>query len=302
MAALDQLLRYRSSIFLAHSAFVLDAYLDPLIAGAAAGSIVPSPEPASARAIVFVDGRPSRQLRFAVINALLMTGFKYPCIVYTVAQAEPLMLDLFSDLRRWVEVVSLEPLGLDVLDRVSYNRLLKQPVFWRAICFESVLVAQPDALLIEPLADAFFAYDYIGSPWHPGACAAVGFPLYQACSADAYTLDWQALTFNAGLPSLTDARVGNGGLSIRAPRCMEMICSGEASADEEAEDVFFSRHLAQYSQRVPSVSTAMSFACETVYSLSAAMHASYLYLPASDQAEIYERHVKHVMALVRLFD
>lgn len=301
MTALEELLHYRSSIFSAHSSFILDSYLDPLVAGAASSAVIPGPVASTGRGIVFVDGRPSRQLRFAVLNTLLMTGFRYVCLVYTAASTESSMLELFRDLARWVEVVSLEPLGLQVLDRVSYNRLLKHSVFWRAIPFESVLVAQPDALLIQPLDDSFFAYDYIGAPWHPGACVAIGFPCYQSASADAYTLDWQSLTFNAGLSDLTDARIGNGGLSVRGVRCMAEICTSERSDDEEPEDVFFARHLAAYSSLRPTLSAAMAFSCETVYSLSVGMHASYHYLAAPDQAEIYERHVRHVIGLVSLF-
>ena len=80
---------------------------------------------------------------------------------------------------------------------------------------------------------------------------------------------------------------------------MIAISSGEASEEDEPEDCFFAKHVDRYASRFPTMERARRFSCETHYSLSIGAHASYLYLDAEQQAEIYERHHKNVVALVK---
>ena len=42
---------------------------------------------------------------------------------------------------------------------------------------------------------------------------------------------------------------------------------------------------------------ASRFSCECEYYKSIGFHASYLYLPAGEQAEIYERHLKYIISI-----
>ena len=287
-------------MFLSHSSYVLEAYLEPWLRDLTE-RVRDGVSLDSNRCIVFVDGRACKQLRFAVLNTLLMTRMGYRCLIYTTSSALVEMRDLFADLPYLVTVIGLDSVGIAELDRNSYNSLLKKALFWSSLPGKSVLISQVDALLVQPLGNVFFEYDYIGAPWSPGRSISHPFPKYIADGSDEFTYEWQALTFSPGLSSITSALVGNGGLSIRGIACMAQICCQETSPDREPEDVFFARTIGGYSSRLPTISTAMRFSCETFYSMSVGTHSSHLYLDASDQAEIYERHIKHVMGLVALF-
>ena len=70
------------------------------------------------------------------------------------------------------------------------------------------------------------------------------------------------------------------------------------SFPQEPEDVFFSRHIRNYSNKIASLETAERFSCESRYTESTGAHASHLYLKACDQAKIYERHFKSVVGLI----
>jgi hypothetical protein len=82
---------------------------------------------------------------------------------------------------------------------------------------------------------------------------------------------------------------------------MERICRLEPSEPEEAEDIYFSRCLTRHVSQdaVPPLRIVQHFCCETHYQPTCAAHASWRYLSAADQAEIYERHTKQVIALTR---
>ena len=91
---------------------------------------------------------------------------------------------------------------------------------------------------------------------------------------------------------------GNGGISIRNTEKMALICELEDSNNNEAEDFYFSRFLRKYDANLPTLNEARSFACETDYFQGIGCHQSYKFLNAEDQAKIYERHFKHLIALI----
>ena len=147
-------------MFQSHANYALRKYLNPLWQRLSRSDIVKNLQDNARILIIFIDSRPTYLLRFCVLNSLLMTGFKYKSIVYTSNSSFDEMCALFSDICDFVEIVNLDLFGVKKLDRNSYNALLKRSDFWSAIPASSILLTQVDALLIEPLPDYFFQYDY----------------------------------------------------------------------------------------------------------------------------------------------
>lgn len=291
--------KYRNAMFESHCEYILSVHFEPFFASARnnIAKLFNSLEPS--RNILLVEDRPSYQLRFTVLNSLLMTGFRYKCLLFATDSNLESVRCLLSDVSEFVDVIDLSPYGVYELSRNSYNELLKQSLFWKSITASSVLIIQNDALLIEPLPDCYFKYDYIGAPWSIGKYSSIEFPEYEKGSKFSYTDKWNTLQFSPNLLANGHTNsIGNGGLSIRNVRCMNLICASEASDASEAEDVFFARNVQKYSDSLPSLTDAKSFSCESTYSYSYGSHASYKWIPLSEQAKIYERHMKHVFAIV----
>lgn len=286
---------YRTAMFQAHASFSLNRYLNPLWDILKEVKVINEVHIDSERLILVVDNRPTPLLRFCILNSLLMTGFRYRCTIYTDQNSLRAMKELFSDITDFVQIFDLAYLDTLELTRYSYNKVLKSSDFWSLIPATSVLLTQQDAFLIEPLSDEFFKYDYIGSPWSPDRVYSVSFPEYQAGEFRNYKESWQNMVINPNLS--TPTRVGNGGHSIRSVRYMLAISSAVTTADNEPEDVFYSRSFASFPGCFPSDSEAARFSSETSYSFAYGTHASHLYLEGSFQVEIYERHIKHLAAL-----
>lgn len=286
---------YRKSIFKAHTHFALENYLNPLCKAIAkytsfnVNSLNPD------RLILLIDNRPSSLLRFCALNSLVMTGFKYKCLVYTDELNIDAMREIFSDLEEFIKVVNLNIFGIAKLNHCVYNNLLKKEKFWEVLKAKSVLVTQQDALIIEPLPNYFFKYDYIGAPWNPNRVLSLAFPKYSANNLKEYSEDWMNLAMHPKFNCPT--KIGNGGHSIRSIKYMIHTSSTHSSEESECEDIFYARNSLNYPGCFPSILEAKKFSCETSYSFSHCSHASHLYLDAHHQAEIYERHIKHLAGL-----
>ena len=289
------LAHYRKSAFESHANFALKRYVNPLWQALSRGNICSNLQAPGQRLILIVDGRPSLLLRFCVLNSLIMTGFKYRCNLYTDASSASDMRSLFADVSDFVEVVDLSAFGVEKLSLGIYNKLLKASQFWSAVPASSVLLTQPDALLVEPFPDEFFKYDYIGAPWSPNRVFSLSFPAYVSGELGQYSEVWQNVVMNRNFKLLN--LVGNGGHSIRSVRYMTAISSLGGSPENEPEDVFFARNAQSYSGCFPSALEAKRFSCETSYSYAYGSHASHLYIESYHQSEIYERHIKHLAGL-----
>lgn len=170
----------------------------------------------------------------------------------------------FADVANFVEVVDLSAFGVEKLSGGAYNSLLKSSHFWSAVPASSVFLTQPDALLIEPLPDDFFKYDYIDAPWSPNRVFSVSFPAYASGKLGKYSEVWQNVVMNQNFKYRV--RVGNGGHSIRSVRYMIEMSSLGGSPENEPEDVFFARNTQYYSGCFPSLLEAKRFSCKTSYS------------------------------------
>lgn len=286
-------------MFEAHCRYLLGIYLGPwaksLCRRVAAGQ--PPPTQHADRRALIVDDRPTPVLRACVLNTLLMGRLRLGVTVITSASAHAGMTELFAGLEAWVLVEQRRVDGGDIFGWEGYNKLFKSAQFWSSLEVPKLLIFQADALLIEPPDEQLFKYAYVGSPWSRGQVISWCFPRYSR-TLEPQEPFWQSRVMCGTVPQgLVN---GNGGISIRDREAMERICRLEPSDPQEAEDIYFSRCLArQVSQdQLPPLHVVQRFSCETQYQRSCAIHASWRYLHAADQAEIYERHTKQVMALV----
>lgn len=291
----NELERYRMGMFEAHGHYLLQRYLNPW-----AQQVLPRWQPPDASAhqplALLVDDRPTSLVRFCVLNTLLMGRLRLRVRLYTTPDSLGSMEQLLADLGGWVELVVLPLTGQERLSWTGYNQLFKTEGFWSQQPADKLLIVQVDTLLIEPLDFDLFAYDYIGSPWSKGRLLSRHFPTYssdlQACLAP----EWESRMLCSTVP---DGLVnGNGGLSIRKRDLMAEICAAELSEPSEPEDIFFGRCLERYAVQLPSHEVLRRFSCETHYQVTLGAHACWRYLEAAEQAEIYERHVKHLLALL----
>jgi hypothetical protein len=83
---------------------------------------------------------------------------------------------------------------------------------------------------------------------------------------------------------------------------MQAICEDHAqdSPADEAEDIFFARYLdsKHYNSNLPSQEALARLFNESSYTDSCGFHGSWYYLDASEQARLYDKHVKHVIGLL----
>ena len=243
---------------------------------------------------IIVEDRPSNLLKFCILNTLLMCRLKIRISIYTISKSVKELSLLFSGLEEWVEIIDLGKLNISSLNRITYNNLLKTSEFWDLARAEKVLVIQTDSLIIDPFDFSFFNFDFIGSPWVRNKIS-ISFPVFSKDLLNQKGIYWAHEEFNMDINM--SLLIGNGGLSIRNTRIMKKICESELSYKGEPEDVYFSRYLAKYSEKIPQIDIAKRFSCETEYYPSIGSHASYLYLSCSEQAEIYDRHFKNLIGL-----
>ncbi|MCP9816004.1 hypothetical protein KBY76_04885 [Synechococcus sp. GreenBA-s] len=293
-----QLEAYRVAMFQAHARVLLKGYLEPWAQRLPALAQRPAVQAWLDPAVqaLLVDDRPTPLLRFTVLNTLLMGRLRWRLTLITAPASLERCRALFAGLEAWVQVVGLRVDGADSYSWLAYNTLLKDADFWGLFPAARLLLVQTDTLLIEPPDPGAFAYGYVGSPWAQGRLLSRCFPSY-GLDLERTAPQWETVRLCGTVP---DGLVnGNGGLSIRDPRLMQRICQAEAagSPPEEPEDIFFARHLARYDANPAPLSVVERFACETAYQPSAGAHAAWRYLEAAEVAELFERHLKQVMAL-----
>jgi hypothetical protein len=291
----QQLEAYRIAMFKAHCGLILSAYLEPWANALARGGRTDGPRDAEMRAVI-VDDRPTSLLRMTVLNVVLMGRQRWGVTLYTAPGSLERSRELFADLGPWVKVVGLQVGKADHFDWLTYNQLLKSAAFWEQLPAPKLIIFQTDTLLIEPPDPVVFAYSYVGSPWAKGRFISQEFPRYDGLFAPKPPI-WLTRRFCDTVPE--GLSNGNGGLSVRDRQLMLQICKAEAggSPPEEPEDIFFARHLARHDPDPPPPAVLERFSCETAYRPSAGAHAAWRYLAAAEVAELYERHLKHVMAL-----
>lgn len=290
--------RYRLEMFHAHCALIDQLFLRHW------SQQISEERPAQSRRTdwncVIVDDRPSQQARICILNTLLMTGGQAAISVYTTAHQQKAFEDLLKPWLGWITIEAInDPNNNESLGWSGYNSLFKSSNFWQSLQGEQILVFQPDSLITQPLELSELRYDYAGAPWNKGRITSCEFPHYNKQGTWIHN-QWVNQSLCQSTPS--EINNGNGGLSIRSKRLMQQICTDHAhtSPTEEAEDIFFARHIASaaYQANLPSQARLRELFNETSSAGSLGFHGSWFYLSASEQATIYENHAKHVIGLL----
>ena len=229
-----------------------------------------------------------------------MTRLKAKVTIFTPERAADTFKALIEPWEAWIDVQTLDAFGItDSLGWSGYNTLLKNADFWAQINTEQTLIFQPDSLLISPLNLEEINYSYAGSPWSKGKITSCEFPVYDK-SLNWIGSHWANQALCQTVPDTTNN--GNGGLSVRNTKVMQAICAdhAQASPPQEAEDIFFARHVnsPEYGATLPSQSAIRKLFNESSYSDSCGFHGSWFYLDACEQAKLYEKHVKHVIGML----
>ena len=140
-----------------------------------------------------------------------------------------------------------------------------------------------------------FDFDYIGALFSKGKSRVIRFPHFTNNLLEEIGSVWVTQKYNEEL--ISGIIMGNGGLSIRNRDVMRKICLEEDSAQKENEDIFFSRFIRKYSSNLPKMIDARRFSIEADYHLSIGFHGSYFYLQAGELSNIYDRHIRNIIAL-----
>ena len=244
---------------------------------------------------LIIDDRPDEMLRFSVINTLWMTRFKIPINIYTTRKSLLQTRELFLDIENKSGLIKINILEIDKIDINSYNNLLKSHDFWGRLETQKVLIFQTDAMLIEPIELSMFNFDYIGALFSKGKSRSLKFPCLNNELLEEIGSVWVNQKYNEDLPS--GILMGNGGLSIRNRDIMKKICLEETADQKENEDIFFSRFIKKYSSKIPKMIEARNFSIEADYHYSSGFHGSYYYLQSEELSNIYDRHIKNVIAI-----
>ena len=298
---LRSLERYRVNAFNAHCQIIQMQFLEPWVQSirnqsAEDTNVLSESWSKENIGAIIIDERATPQLRAAVLNTLLMGIRRWKVSLYTTPKALDGMKTLFKDLGKLVEINCLEQTGSE-FGWNGYNQLLKSADFWQSLGYSKALIFQTDTLLIKPIDIDYFRYDYVGSPWAKNRYDSHSFPRYSE------TLNRIEATTESRIycSSVPDGLInGNGGLSIRSPELMADICINHSkeSPQDEAEDIFFAKHISSSGRAVAPPEIVENFCCETEYRNTYGAHAAWRYINARDCAALYEEHCKHVMAMV----
>ena len=294
---LDLLLEQRREHWLLHCRFVLERLLMPLCND----GHIKTEEPCQ-RAIVLIDNRIDVQWLFTVLNTWLMCPTDSTFVLIAdangVTQAEDLLKRHAPGLKAQVlDVAQLMP-GTKLTQHSSFNAMLKRPEFWSQMPYESLLIIQVDALLSRPLDAFFFQFPYLGAPFLPRQHSEY-FERRRADGRISSFFKTDTPIHGSPDPDVYPHLHGNGGLSIRSKAAMQSICErwGESSPNQEAEDVFFSRHLAHIVP-VPPLEIAQAFATETTYNPQAiGSHACWKFFTSADLANHLDQHLRAAWAM-----
>lgn len=164
--------------------------------------------------------------------------------------------------KRWknISIVKFDTWHADSLD--DYNNLLMTPDFYNKFSeYDYMLILQLDGWLIKGKEELEYflkmEYDYIGAPWPDG-----GYRYYKRVIRGANHI--KLLRHFTGE---TICKVGNGGVSLRRIKSLEMffrVYKKEKENWEKAEDIFISFYgqKRKYKLRIPSVEIAKQFSLE----------------------------------------
>lgn len=221
--------------------------------------LVWSPHPSSCRlTLVMIEFRQHEWFEGVMNNYAHVYGGQ-PEVALTVIHGRDNATFVRQKLRNWKNVIFVNLERPAVMTLETYNEILCDPGFWDHFESEFVLLFQTDTLIRKRISEEFFAYDYVGAPWH------------QLVEAHGKFLN-----------------VGNGGFSLRRVASMKETCL-RYKRDSLPEDVFFSRYV----ERIPSKELAKKFSVEMVfYDNPCGMHKPYEYQSTSNVRRLLPNFLK----------
>lgn len=196
---------------------------------------------------VLIESRILPHLEFVIRNTILKLGAGWSHTVVCVPENFDYMLRLCNEIGSGIRVIKVDKKWTGVN---SYNELMYDPEFWKALSGERVLFYHDDSIIFKDNIREFLAYDYIGAPW-------------------------------GGKPF--GLEFGNGGLCLRNRRLALEILSDPpfvkqlinhlsdenahfsgVKMDKPAEDLFFSLGFKLRSPHMPSAVVASYFSTEHI--------------------------------------
>ena len=291
------ILEHREQQWYQHCLFVLNRILLPLCKEGYHKTCSPY-----TRALILIENRINQQWLFTVLNSWLMCPPGTEIFLITDQQN-------LNQAKAWLEedapligakITCVEELSPETSlnDYGSFNRMMKDPNFWRKLPHEQNLIIQTDALLAKPLDPFFFQFCYLGAPFLPRQHTEY-FEKRSSSGKIRQFFKIETPIHASPHPDTYPHLHGNGGLSIRHRSIMTEASQtfGHESPDTEAEDVFFSRHIPQLAP-LPPLEIAQAFATETTYNpMAVGSHACWKFLSSSDLADHFIQHLRNASSM-----
>jgi hypothetical protein len=189
--------------------------------------------PENTKAVVFCqDDRKDYFFPLILKNYREVLGEGWNFYIVTTGNNHLWMAEMVNELKFGLTIMPIQYLFPNFphqgLSAAEFNTALLDAKFWEFFTEKSILITQWDCVLLNPIADHFFEYDYIGAP----------------CS---YT-------------------TLNGGLSLRHRETMIQACNDPESQDLKAyvpEDIYFTQTLRKMGANLPNKEMAEEFALES---------------------------------------
>jgi len=218
-------------------------------------------QPSPHLAIILIETRCHQLLAGVLYNMAHMYGGQPDVSLYIFHGTQNLeyikaIIDTWSG-------VHLINLNVHEYDLIMYNDTLTDIKFWNQIPSNYTLIIQTDTLILKPIDNLYFQYDFVGAPW---------------------TQAWAS----------GHKYVGNGGFSLRKTSTMRKICYVESLRtsghrhDNKQEDVFLSGKIC--SDKVAPVDIAKQFSVESIYYPSpCGLHKPYEYVTMSELIHLLQQ-------------
>ena len=292
---LDLLLDHRKEHWLMHCSFVLERLLMPLCR---AGRVKTTTH--CQRAVVLIDNRIDKQWLFTVLNTRLMCpkDSKFVLITRQSNAKGQGATDCYAPNLKpiIIDVAQIAP-GVQLTEHASFNAMLKRTSFGRTCHMNTCYSFK----LTPFLPNHYIHFSSIFLPGcsipskttqrilHHAQYRGVHKPLFQ----NRFANPWVAQPRR--LPPL--ARQRRTLHTIQSCNANNLRTLGSIQPGQEAEDVFFSRHIGKVSTPAP-LEIAQAFATETTYNPNAiGSHACWKFLEGSDLAHHFEQHLREAWAM-----
>ena len=193
---------------------------------------------------VLIEFRILPHIEFVLRNAIYKLGEGWSHTIVCGKMNYRFLQSICKPISNNIRIIVLD---YDNIDINIYNNICYDPLFWKDLYGENILLYQEDSILFTHKIDDFLRYDYVGAPWN--------------------------------LNVSSKYRVGNGGLSLRNKRVILSILEKNRKLDtlediqrrtmfpnydRLPEDVFFAKEIRDETGNVPSVSIASFFSTEHI--------------------------------------